>query len=874
MRPLRAWLLRLGGLFQKRRRDRELADELESHLAMHIEDNVRAGMTAEEARRAALLKLGGVEQTKEAYRDQRGFPFVEGLRQDVRFAFRNFRRNPGFTISVIASLALGIGAVVAIFTAADDLLFRPLPYRDAAKLVMLWESNRDRPETTRSVVSPDNFLDWKARNSVFEDMAVADEGRSVFSDGNRSEELLQQAVSGNFFSLLGVHALQGRTYIEDDAMRSSGDALVISYRLWQSWFGGDPAVIGRRVLLDSQPRTILGVMPAGFAFGNQDVDLWPSMTLLPSAPHDRGPRNMKVLARLKPEVGISRAQSQMEAIAKQLEQEDPQFDKNWTVVLEPVRESFVRSVKSSLLLLLGAVSLLLIVACANAANLLLAQYASRQTEIAVRCAIGAGPSQLLRQLLTESLVLACCAGVLGLAVGRGALSAIVALAPQTLTQAAQITIDWRIVLFAIGLAVLVGFLFGLAPSVMASKGDLLSGLKRESQRRSVRWSNPRAWLIAGEIAASVILLVGATLLFQSLVKLQSVDPGLNPRNVLTFHFRVMSPHDIHRFREAISGIQRVPGVRSVSAISFLPFAADAASTSVEIEGRPPAKPGEELAATVRTVMPGYFETIGIPILQGRDFAEADNTPQSPMHFVVNEAFARKYLGDERPIGKTISVQMARSNPFADVIGVVGNVKEGSLSKAAVPTVYYVYEHMPYGQMTLVVRGEQDAEALVGPVRSVIHEIDPGLAIANLRTMESILGETYARERFTVQLLAVFSISALLLAAIGIYGVLAYSVSERTKEIGVRVAVGASPERIVTMVLGDVAWVVMAGLTAGVVGSFLLSRLVSSLLFETSAVNPLAFGFALCVLVVAAFAAAYFPVRRAIRVDPMIALRYE
>ena len=874
MRSLRSLLLRLRALFRREKLERELGDELASHLAMHIEDNVRAGMSPEEARRAALLKLGGVEQTKESYREQRGFPFLDALRQDVRFALRSFRRNPGFTISVIASLALGIGAVVAIFTAADDLLFRPLPYRDVGRLVMLWESNRDRPETAHSVVSPDNFLDWGARNSVFEDMAVADEGRSVFSDGNRSEELLTQAVSSNFFSVLGVEAQQGRTFVEDEGARSSGDALVISYRLWQSWFGGDPDVVGQRVLLDSQPRTILGVMPARFAFGNQDVDLWPSMTLLPSAPHDRGPRNMKVVARLKPRVGIAQAQSQMEAIAKQLEQEDPQFDKNWTVVLEPVRESFVRNVKSSVLVLLGAVSLLLIVACANAANLLLAQYASRRTEIAVRCAIGAGRGQLLRQLLTESLVLALCAGATGLAVGRGALSAIVALAPQTLTHTARIAIDWRIVLFAIGLAAIVGILFGLAPAVMASKGDLLSGLKRESQWRSVRRGNPRGWLIAGEIAASVILLVGATLLFQSLVKLQSVDPGLNPRNVLTFHFRVMSPQDIYRFREAISGIQRVPGVRSASAISFLPFAAAAASTSVNISGRPAARPGEELAATVRTVMPGYFQTIGIPILQGRDFTESDNTPQSPVHFVVNEAFARKYLADEPPLGKTISVQMARSNPFADIIGVVGNVKEGALSNAAVPTVYYVYAHMPYGQMTLVVRSEHEAMALAGSVRSVLHELDPSLAVADLRTMESILGETYARERFTTQLLGVFSISALLLAAIGIYGVLAYSVSERTKEIGVRVAVGATPERIITMVLGDVAWVVIAGLAAGGVGAFLLTRLVSSLLFETSAANPLAFGFGLSALIVVALAVAYFPVRRATRVDPMIALRYE
>ena len=852
----------------------EMDAELRFHIEARAEDLMRGGDSREEAMRRACVEFGGIEPIKEEGREARGLSLFDSLHQDLRFGLRMLRKNPVFSMTAITSLALGIASVVSIFTAADALLFRSLPYRDASKLVTLWESNRVRPDASHSVVSPDNFLDWKDRNSVFEDMAVVDEGRSVFNYGERSEELRTQSVSANFFTMLSVQAIHGRIFADESPVDSQGSALLISHRLWLDWFGGDPNVIGRRVLLDSFPRTILGVMPAGFSFGNEEVDLWPSMQLRPSPAHDRGPRNMIVVARLKEGITAGEAQSQMRGIASQLEQEDPQFNKNWTVVVEQIRDSFARSVKISLLLLLGAVSLLLVVACANVANLLLARYTLRRSEMAVRITLGAGRGRLLRQLLTESLLLALLSGAAGLALGRWALAAILAFAPQSLTRTSGIAIDWRIVLFTIGLSSLVGILFALAPSLLATRPDVESGLKRKIPRRFAGRGNASAWLIAGEIAVSVVLLVGATLLFRSFVKLQSVDSGLKPRNVLTFHFRVMSPHDINRFHEAVSGIEHLPGVSSVSAISFLPFDELAAVTPVTISGRPLAKPGEELVATIRTVMPRYFETIGIPIQQGRDFTEVDNTPQSPMHFLVNEAFARKYLDGEAPLGKMISVKMARSNPFADIVGVVGNVREGSVTGAAVPTVYYVHAHMPYGQMTLVVRSERDPEALVGSLRSTIHDLDPTLAVAGVRTMQSILEETYARERFTAQLMGAFSFAALLLAGVGIYGVMAYSVSARTKEFGVRLAIGATPRQIIAMVLRDGAWIVAGGLAAGTLGAIGLSKLLASLLFETSATDPFAFAFALAILLLVALAAAYLPAHRAMSVDPTVALRYE
>ncbi len=847
------WWLRLR---RRRALETDLAEEISFHKEMRSQDE-------------GAPRFGNETLIRESMRDLWTLGWLETTLGDIRYACRGLIKSPGFSITAIASLALGLGAVVAIFTAADDLLFRPLPFQNPDRLVMLWETNKTLPDAVHNVVAPYNFLQWKAKNAVFEDMAFVDEGRSVFSDGAHSEEVRVQTVSPNFFTMLGVTAYRGRI---NTSSEHDDSEVMISYRTWQTWFGGDADAIGRKVYLDSFPRTIAGVMPPGFSFGGRDVDVWPSMALDPIPERNKGPRNLNVVGLLKPGVTLGQAQKQMTGIALSLEQADPQFNKNWTVTIEPLRDAFVRGVKTSLRVLLGAVSLLLMVACANVSSLLLARYQSRRPEIATRIAIGAGRGRLIRQLLTENVVLAACSGAFGLLLGKFALAGLVRLAPQVLTQNADVAIDFRIVLFAVGLAVLTGILFGVAPPVIAS-ARFSSALKGSTSRFSTGGSF-RAWLIAGQIAASVVLLAAAGVLSRSLLKLQSVDSGLNAQNTLTFHFRVLSPSDVSKFSQAIAGIERLAGVRSVSATSFLPFGGVAAIAPVSIDGRPSPQPGEELTATVRTVMTRYFETIGIPIKQGRDFLTTENTRDAPMRFVVNEAFVRKYLAGEDPLRKRISVAMARNNPFGEIVGVVGDVKEGALSKQPVPTVYFLYEHMPYGQMTLLARTDGDPASILPSVRRIVRDLDPRLAVSEVRTMESILSDTYAKERFSALLMLSFSLSALTMAAIGLYGILAYLVTAKTPEIGLRMAVWADAGKIIRMVVGDAARFVIAGLLVGIALAFAVLRLVASQLFETSPADPLTFAAVPVILILVALAAAYFPARRAARLDPMKALRVE
>jgi putative ABC transport system permease protein len=809
---------------------------------------------------------------------------LETTWQDLRYAIRGMRRNPGFAATAILSLALGIGASVAIFTLTDNLLLRPLPYREPGQLMMVWEVNPHHKGSNRNVVSPANYLDWKAQNSVFESMAVFGDGRAAFSvsgfkGGARVEELEEQYMSADLLPMLGVQPLRGRLFTAAEDLPNAPDVVLISYRLWQSWFGGDENVIGRKVQLRSRPATIIGVMPPGFYFRNRNTDLWETEGLDPARDYRKtSGRYLMSVARLKPGVSRDQAQAQMTAIARRLETDYPQFDTYWTVNVESLRESLVSEVRTSMLVLLGAVGLLLAVACANVANLFLARYTSRRREMAVRVAIGAGRGRVVRQLITESVTLGAAGGVLGVLLARWAVLGLLALAPVDLSHNVSVAVDYRIVLFAVGVSVLTGVIFGLAPSFVAARVDLTRGL-REDSRSSVGGSGHlRAGLVAAEVALCVMLLAGAGLLFRSLVGLQGVDPGLNPSRVLTFS--VLIPGARYRepvqrtqfFSRALDQIENLPGVESASAVSFLPFNGMAAGTGVTIAGRLPAKPGEELVTIVRTVMPGYFRTMEIPLKRGRVFTAADNTLDSAYRFVVNQEFAQKYMAGEEPVGQQISVAMDRKNPFGEIIGVVGNVKEGALDKEPAPTVYYIHAHLIYTGMVFVLRTKNDPLSLADPVRRVIHGIDPAQPVAQIRTMDAIVRETFARQRFSALLLGGFSLVSLLLAAVGIYGVLAYSVTERTREIGVRVALGAEPGRILALVLGSGMRVVLAGALVGMGGALALTGLLKSLLFGVKPHDAATFAAVPLVLIAVALLAAYLPARRAARLAPVDALR--
>jgi putative ABC transport system permease protein len=531
-----------------------------------------------------------------------------------------------------------------------------------------------------------------------------------------------------------------------------------------------------------------------------------------------------------------------------------------------------------MLVLLGAVALLLAVACANVANLLLARYTSRRREMAVRAAIGAGRGRLVRQLITESVVLGLAGGVLGVGLARWAVLGLLALAPADLSRNIAVAVDYRIVLFAVGVPMLTGILFGLAPSFVASRADLTLGLREDSRGSVGGAGRLRAGLVAAEVALSVILLAGAGLLFRSLAGLQGVDPGLNPAHLLTFRVDIPDaryPGPVHKtqfFTRALDQVGRLRGVESASAVSYLPFNGMAAGTDLEIAGRPPAKPAEGPAATIRTVMPDYFRTVGIPLKRGRLFTAADNTLDAPYRFIVDQAFVKKYMAGQEPLGQQISVDMDDKNPFGEIIGVVGNVKEGALDREPTPTVYYIHAHLAYTGMVFVVRATTNPLSLAGAIRRVIHEIDPAQPVAQIQTMETVVRETFARQTFSALLLGGFSLVSLVLAAVGIYGVLAYSVTERTREIGVRVALGADPRRILTLVLGSGMRVVVAGALLGTGGALALTGLLKSLLFGVQSRDPATFATVPLVLIAVALLAAYLPARRASRLAPVDALK--
>lgn len=874
----RVWA-RVTGLFRKNWQDREMAQEFESHLQLHIDDNIRAGMNPEQARREALVKFGGMESAKESVRETSRLLWLETAARDVRYALRGLRLNPAFAMTAVLSLTLGIGASVAIYTVADNLLLRPLPYPDAKQLVMLYEKNPHRG-FAHNVISPANYFDWKAQSSSFSAIGGFFDFHVILGDGKRTEEKDAQAVSGEVLPALQVKPIRGRLFtMQED--KDDAHVAVISYRLWQEWFGGDESVIGRQVQVNSRPFTVIGVLPPDFYFNTRTSDVWLTLGLNPAdnLRKTQG-RWMWAVARLKPGVSLSQARAEMTGIAQRLEIAYPEFDKGWGIDVVPLRDSFVGQAKTSLMILLGAVTLLLCVACANVANLLLARYSARRREMAVRGALGAARGRLIRQLLTESLILGLAGGIAGVVLAYFAVSGLVALAPRDLTRSVQITFDLRIVVFAFLLSLVTSIIFGLAPAMMASDGDLNRGLHEESRTSTGGGTRMRSWLVALEIACSVALMAGAGLLFRSLVGLQNVDPGLDAHNVLSF--RVTLPSQRYKdprkridfFQQATEKLNQLPGVRSASATSYLPLNGVGAGTGVKILGQPPAKLGEEYVATIRTVLPGYFRTMGIPLKRGRDFNAADDVESTPHRFIVSEAFVRKFLPGEEPLGKQISAWMNKENPFGEIVGVVGDVSDKTLDSEAAPTVYYIHSHLSYGEMVFVLRAENDALALADPARKVIQGIDPELPVSQIRTMETVVRQTFASQQFSAVLLGGFSLASLLLAAIGVYGVLAYSVTQRTREIGVRIALGAEPLTITRMVVASGARMVLIGAAAGLAVALALSGLMKSLLFGIGPRDPLTFVATPLIFVVVALVAAYVPARRAAKVSPMEALRAE
>ncbi len=799
---------------------------------------------------------------------------------DLKYAARVLWKAPAFTIVSILVLALGIGANTAIFSVVNAVLLKPLPFNDPDSLVVVWERNSPR-NRDRNVASPANYLDWKSQNGVFTDMvAIAGWSANLTGSGD-PEELTGQAVTRNHFSVLGISPRLGRDFTEEEGQRGGPRAVILSHGFWQRRFGGDPSIINRQIVLNNNSTTVVGVMPPGLIpLSRTPVDFWLPMFVDPARDYRAtSGRYLIVIARLKPGVGLATAQSELTGIAQRLEQLHPDFNKNWGVNLVPIEEQLVGSVRLALWVLLGAVGAVLLIACGNLANLMLARAAAREKEIAIRTSLGAGRGRILRQLLTESVLLALCGGAAGLLVGVWGLDLLKSMAPSTLPGLDRIRIDPWVLAFTAGIAVLTGMLFGLIPAWATTRLGLNDLLKEGGRGAAggARGLRIRNLLIVAETAISLVLLVGAGLLLQSLYRLRSVDPGFRTDKLLTFRVTRSggeNPQRIAFFREAVERMQKIPGVTAASAVSFLPITSLVPGTSFEISGRPAPPAGQSPVTEVRIVHPDFFKTMGIALRRGRTFDDADTRTEAPLRFVVNEAMARQHFAGEDPLGQRISVSMQQQNPPGEIIGIVADNKSTGLDSSIRPIAYYSHSHFPFSMMTFVVRTSAEPAALTRSLIGAIHEMDPNQPVSSIRTMDDVLSESVAQPRFQATLLGLFAGLALVLAAVGVYGVMSYTVGQRTREMGIRLVLGASPGGLQGMVIRQGLRVALIGLAIGAAGSLALSRVMQTLLFEIQPTDPLTFIGVTALLATVAVLACYLPARRASSVDPMTALRYE
>jgi len=885
MNRMRVWAVRARGLFGKSRREGELEAELQSHLEAITEENIRRGMPPEEARCSARREFGGLEQTKELYREQRGLPFLETFLQDIRFGTRMLVKNPGFTIVAVLTLALGIGANAAIFSVVDAVLLRPLAYRDADRLVTILHHG-DNP------VAVANYIDWRDQSRSFEAMGAADSWSANLSGIDSPEHILGLKVTQSLLPLLGVEPQLGRLFVAGEDQQGSEHEVILSYGLWQRRFASDSKVLGKVITLDGEPYTVLGVMPRTFKFAPfwaTRAEMW-----VPNAfgdrIHNRGGNSLRIFARLKRDVALSEARAEIATIAARLEQKFPGTNRD--IVVTPLKQNVVGQVQAPLLLLLGAVGFVLLIACANVAHMLLARSATRQKEIAVRTALGAPRMRVIRQFLTENLLLAAMGASAGALLAVWGTRALVALSPAFLPRVDTIRMDARVVLFLIAVTVLTGLVFGLAPAMHASAVNLTDTLKDGGRGGSDGHGRNRlrSFLVASEFALALILLIGAGLMVRSFFALQSIDPGFNPNRVLSMAVSVAGTQESEPHRRAIfyqqlvERVRALPGVEAAGGINHLPLAGDMWGWPFAIEGRAKPLPGESPSAVYRIVMPGYFETMRLPVLRGREIAATDD-PSAPGVVLINETAARKYWPGENPLGKHIAFDddKTASPTWLTVIGMVRDAKQENWAEAPYPEVYLAAlqnrgflgereSHASY--ITLVVRTRGNPSALLGTIKNTVWTFDRNLAISEILTMDDVVAEANAEPRFEMALLGVFAGVALILAAVGIYGVMSYSVARRTQEIGIRISLGASRSDVLRLVARQGMVLALAGSAAGIVGALLLSRLMTKLLYGVLPTDPVTFTVVAVLLTLVALAANYLPARRATRVDPIVALRYE
>jgi len=885
MRSLRALWMRLRGIFGAGRAEAEIRAEIESHLAMHIEDNLRAGMPAEEAQRQALIRLGGVEQTRQAWRDQRTLPWLESLGQDVKFALRQLRKSPGFAGVVVATLALGIGANTAIFSVVRAVLLEAPPYAKPGELVSLSESKAQAGITGEGMSYP-GYQDLREHGGAFSAVAgLAGHSLTLTGHGEPSE-VKTVVVTQDFFSLFGVQPLLGRTLTAKDGERGAAPVTVLSEALWRNKFGGDPGIVGRTITLDMRLWTVVGVMPAGFRtpFLDQAQQLWIPLDQDPlfSVWMTHPPRThwMAAFARLRPGVSGAQAQAELEAVSAGLSSQFPE-EKGWTIESEPLQKAIAGDVQRPLLVLLCAVGLVLLIACANIANLLLTRATSRSAEMAVRVALGASPRRLARQLLTESALLGLLGGAAGMAAAWWGVRALRSMLPQGLPQLHPVRVDGAVLGFALALSLVASLLFGLVPALFASRSDLQRYLREGGRGGESRGpQRARSVLAAAETALAMVLLVAAGLLIRSFARLSAVSPGFATAQVTRAmvslpQFRYARPQQWAAFaRELMQRLQAQPGMGDAAIAAPLPILDLPIPLRFDIVGAPPAPAGEAITADYETASPHYFRVMGIPLLQGRLFGE-DDTASTPRVAVISEAFARRYFSGRNPLGQHIVFGFPPDGRAArEIVGVVGDIRDESLAKKPGPMMYVPFAQAPLWGGEVVVRSRFSAAAAAAAIERTTHSIDKDLPVTDIVSLPAGVDASVAQPRFRTALVGIFGAMALLLGAVGIFGVVSWSVSRRTREIGIRMALGAQRRNVTELMLSSASAPALAGIAAGALAAALLTRLMASLLYGVSAADPLTYAGSAALLLLVALVASYLPARRAASVDPVQALRAE
>jgi putative ABC transport system permease protein len=798
------------------------------------------------------------------------------LFQDLQYALRLFQKTPGFTVIAVLTLALGIGANTAIFSVADAVLFRPLPFKNQEQLVMVWERN---PQFSADdvPVTPPNYLFLRAQARTFEGLA-ATAGRGFnLTEAGEPERLAGRAATTNFFALLGVAPALGRGFTAEDEQPGKEQVALLSHRLWQRRFGAEAGIIGRQIKLNDRVFTVVGVLPQTFHLATLPADVWVPLPFTARDAQNRGAHMLTVLGRIKPGVASEQGQAELDALMQTLAAEQPRSNSGWSVLLRPLREQGVKGARQALLVLLGAVGFVLLIACANVASLLLARAAGRGREFAVRVALGASGLRLARQLFTESLLLAASGGALGLLLGEWCVGLFVAIGPQDIPRLQQAGLDWRVVAFTLALTGLTALLAGLAPIFKALRVDLNEVLK-EGDRGAARGFGHLRLITIAEIALSLVLLTGAGLLIKSYALLLKVNPGVRTENVLalTITLPVAKYSTLSQtsnfFQALVERVGALPGVVSAAVAQNLPLSGSNLFFYIEVEGQPPRPLGQELEAECHVISADYFRTLGIPLRDGRVFSTRDVAEAAPV-VVISESLARRYFLNSNPLGRKIRI-LANNQPPREIVGVVADVKHRGPELATRDEFYVPQQQFQMFSGALIVHTAGDPLNTVAAIKQQVWALDPAQPISRVTTMAALLAETLAQKRFSTLLLGVFAALALLLAAIGVYGVMSYGVSQATREIAIRVALGAQGADILKLIVGQGLVLTLIALALGLVGAFALTRYLATQLFAVSTVDPLVFAAAPLLLAVIALLACYIPARRATKVDPLVALRYE